>query len=404
MLNTDSSYPGHRERLRQRFLASRAEGLPEAELLELLLTYAIPRRNTAPLAHQLLERFGSLPNVLAASHEELTGVPGIGEQVAILIKVVARFASKVQVQAEPTADAAEQRVVPQPLLFEMELELGPLFESKPEPKDPPMRTFANDEIANSLAFIPQAADFATYEEFKAYLRERLPYNSESTRMRRTNYILKRFFPQERLDVPLTYYASRCTTHEDLKPSLFYHLLKAEPLAAKVAEELIWPALPIGRADREDMREFILRYLPDVGVSSQKNAVRSVFTIYELLSIGVQDGKTLRFQVHTGTLEGFLYVLTAEFPEPGMYRFEDLEQGPMRRWLLWDREWMHQQLYNLRDLGIFSKVSQIDTVRQFTLQYDQWAALRHYFENPERGRVALREKPAADSNDYGERIP
>ena len=404
MLNTDSSYPGHRERLRQRFLASRAEGLPEAELLELLLTYAIPRRNVAPLARRLLERFGSLQNVLAASHRELSGVLGIGEQVAILIKVVARFASKVQVQAEPTADAAEQRVVPQPLLFEMELELGPLFESKPEPKDPPMRTFANDEIANSLAFIPQAADFATYEEFKAYLRERLPYNSESTRMRRANYILKRFFPQERLDVPLTYYASRCTTQEDLKPALFYHLLKAEPLAAKVAEEFIWPALPIGRADREDMREFILRYLPEIGVSSQKNAIRSLLTIYDLLSIGVQDEKALRFQVHPGTLEGFLYVLTAEFPEPGMYRFEDLEQGPMRRWLLWDREWMHQQLYNLRDLGIFSKVSQIDTMRQFTLQYDQWAALRHYFENPERGSVALREKPASESNDYGERIP
>jgi hypothetical protein len=51
---------------------------------------------------------------------------------------------------------------------------------------------------------------------------------------------------------------------------------------------------------------------------------------------------------------------------------------MRRWLLWDREWMHKQLYNLRDVGILSKVSQIDTLRQFTLQYDQPTALRHYF--------------------------
>ncbi len=389
----ENSHTGHRQRLRQRFLASRARGLPEAELLELLLTYAIPRRNVAPLAHRLLERFGSLPNVLAASHNELTAVPGIGEQAGVLIKVVAQLTDRVEEGTTRTPD-----IGPQPTLFDMEPALGPLFDSELESKEPPMRIFANNEIANSLAFIPQAAQFETYEEFKDHLRERLPYNSESTRGRRANHILNRFFPQERLDVPLAYYASYCATQEDLKPALFYHVLKAEPLAAKVAEECIWPVLPIGRVDRKDLREFILRYLPGIGASSQKNTLRSLFTTYDLLSIGVPDGTTLRFQVHRGTFEAFLYILTAEFPQPGMYRFEELEEGPMRHWLLWDRKWMHQQLYNLRDFGILSKVSQIDTLRQFTLQYDRWAALRHYFEHPERGSLALREQPAAVSKE------
>jgi hypothetical protein len=53
--------------------------------------------------------------------------------------------------------------------------------------------------------------------------------------------------------------------------------------------------------------------------------------------------------------------------------------------------MQQQLYNLRDFGILAKISEIDTVRQFTIQFDQWAALRHYFEHPQRNTLALRER-------------
>lgn len=375
---------GHRARLRQRFLAHPA-ALSEAETLELLLTYAIPRRDVAPLANALLDHFVSIDGVLTAPYEELMAVSGIGEQATTLIRVVAHLGNKVTDGVEAIPESPQQ-----PPLFEVEPALGPLFDSQPEPEEPQMRTFANDEIANSLTFIPKAAKFETFEAFKAYLRERLPYNSESTRERRANYILNRFFPQERLDVPLTYYAASCASGEDLKPAIFYHVLKAEPIAAKVAEEFVWPALPLGRVDREAMREFVLRYLPDIGASSQKNTLRSLLTTYDLLSVGTQDGTELRFQIHTGTLEGFLYVLTAEFPEPGIYTFEVLEGGPMRLWLLWDREWMHRQLYNLRDLGVIAKVSEIDTVRQFTLAFDQWEALRHYFEHPKRDALAMRE--------------
>jgi hypothetical protein len=376
---------GHRARLRQRFRADPTL-LSETEILELLLTYAIPRRDVAPLAQALIDRFGNIDCVLAASYEELLTVSGIGEQAAILVQIVARLAGQAQGPVEAVVDTAHQ-----PVLLEVEPTLGPLFDNKPEPEEPPVRTFANDEIANSLTFIPQSAQFETYGAFKAYLRERLPYNSESTRERRANHILNRFFPEERLDVPLTYYAAHCASQEDLKPVIFYHVLKAEPLAVKVAEELIWPALPIGRVERKAMREFILRYLPDIGASSQKNALRSLVTTYDLLSVGVQEGTTLRFQIHTGTLEGFLYVLTAEFPEPGIYTFEAIERGPMRLWMLWDREWMHRQLYNLRDLGVIAKVSEIDTIRQFTLSFDPWGALRHYFEHPQRNTLAMREQ-------------
>jgi len=81
-------YLGHRERLRRRFQKAGAGGLHNYELLELLLTYAIPRKDVKPVAKRLIKRFGSLGAVFDASLEELEGVPDVGPSSAILIKLV----------------------------------------------------------------------------------------------------------------------------------------------------------------------------------------------------------------------------------------------------------------------------------------------------------------------------
>ena len=72
------THDGHRQRLKTEFLA-RPDSFPDHKLLELLLFYANPRSDTNPLAHELLERFGSLAGVLDASPEELQKVKGVGE-------------------------------------------------------------------------------------------------------------------------------------------------------------------------------------------------------------------------------------------------------------------------------------------------------------------------------------
>ena len=74
---------GHRKRLRDRSLSGCE--LPPHEILETLLSYAIPRRNTNDLAHRLLDRFGTIEGVFAASHSELLSVRGIGERTAHFI-------------------------------------------------------------------------------------------------------------------------------------------------------------------------------------------------------------------------------------------------------------------------------------------------------------------------------
>ena len=78
---------GHRERLRERFLRTGAKGLQDYELLELLLSYAIPRKDVKPQAKELLRRFGSLAGVMDASPEEVQEVKGIGPRAATLLRL-----------------------------------------------------------------------------------------------------------------------------------------------------------------------------------------------------------------------------------------------------------------------------------------------------------------------------
>lgn len=79
---------GHRQRLKQRFMAGGAGALPDYELLELILFGAIPRRDTKPLAKRLLERFGSFPEVVNAPPERLKEVKGVGEAAILQLKLV----------------------------------------------------------------------------------------------------------------------------------------------------------------------------------------------------------------------------------------------------------------------------------------------------------------------------
>ena len=97
-------YLGHRERLRARFSESGGEALPDYELLELLLFRSIPRRDVKPLAKELIKRFGTFAEVLAAPPARLLEVAGIRDSVVSDLKIVeaaARRLAKGEVARRP---------------------------------------------------------------------------------------------------------------------------------------------------------------------------------------------------------------------------------------------------------------------------------------------------------------
>ncbi len=104
-------YHGHRDRLRERFLSAGIEALQDYELLELILFRAIPRRDVKPLAKRLLEKFGSVGEVLGADPDRLLEVRGVGEATMTELKLVHAAALKLlqdQVMERPVISSWSQ--------------------------------------------------------------------------------------------------------------------------------------------------------------------------------------------------------------------------------------------------------------------------------------------------------
>ena len=88
-------YLGHRERLRAHFTEVGGDPLPDYELLELILFRSIPRRDVKPIAKDILKRFGSFAEALAAPPQRLMEVDGVGESVVTDLKIVAAAARRL---------------------------------------------------------------------------------------------------------------------------------------------------------------------------------------------------------------------------------------------------------------------------------------------------------------------
>ena len=91
MAQKESFHNGHRQRLKNRFLEEGLDHFDEHQVLELLLFYCIPRQDTNPIAHALLDHFGSLSQVLEASPAELQKVNGMGENSAAFLSLLNEF-------------------------------------------------------------------------------------------------------------------------------------------------------------------------------------------------------------------------------------------------------------------------------------------------------------------------
>ncbi len=100
-----SIHDGHRQRVRDRFLAEGLDGFNEHQALEMLLFYCFSRKDTNELAHNLIAEFGSLARVLEAPVKQLQKVPGMGKQAATFLSFTASFSRYYMVcRAKETGD------------------------------------------------------------------------------------------------------------------------------------------------------------------------------------------------------------------------------------------------------------------------------------------------------------
>lgn len=86
---------GHRERIKEKFLKNGIDGFAEYEILELLLTYCIPRKDTKPIAKELLNKFKSLDNVFKADLDKLSTIDGLGKNSVAFLKLIGDLPSIV---------------------------------------------------------------------------------------------------------------------------------------------------------------------------------------------------------------------------------------------------------------------------------------------------------------------
>lgn len=96
----ENIHDGHRTRLRKLVEQADIDSLPEHQILEFLLTFVIPRKDTNPIAHDLIKTFGSLGGVLDATKYELMAVDGIGENAALFLSTFKDVFSRYRVSRD----------------------------------------------------------------------------------------------------------------------------------------------------------------------------------------------------------------------------------------------------------------------------------------------------------------
>lgn len=193
---------GHRQRLRERFLAGEEDSRTEEALLELLLTYAIPQRDVQPLAQRLLAEFGDLRGVLGAEVGALCAVEGVKDSSATLIKLV----DWIRTCGGKGGQAQSSRIakgVEQPSLFDLPAtdsaqepdDVGEVAIEQPSPEqvstarrvDQDARgarrgtgLFGKAMLKEAIEILPLLPDTESVEEVRRFLRDNLHFSSEQT--------------------------------------------------------------------------------------------------------------------------------------------------------------------------------------------------------------------------------
>ena len=398
------------EQLREDFVAGRSRAMTDDALLQLLVAFAVHHGDPLPATKALTDKFGGLDGVLAAPISELVTVPGIKDYTATLFKLVehlrARPASPVrktkQVKktapepslfSQPSTDERIKPVEPQttatktpshPQVMPETVTPRPIAERPAEPfapsstahrtfrrrgEDKGTGLFAKSLFKESMDILPRLPSDLDMRGLRAWLRENLSFSSQSMRERAGRYVAFHLFPSGSVDRALLGYGRRFDGRQELRDACFYRFCEAEPLMYEVIENLLRPSVlsPEG-VTRGQIASFV-RDRTGGGEVMVHDCTGAIIKTLTVAGLATSEGKAVHVAMRQAMVASFAFVLSSEFGRAAMYNVDELEQNRAFRAMLWDPLQTMPMLYELRNRGQLSKVSEIDGVRQFTTYGD-----------------------------------
>ncbi|MDG6027368.1 MAG: DNA repair protein [Candidatus Brocadia sp.] len=370
----DKTKLGHRERLRDRFLAGDNGSRTEETLLELLLCYSIPQKDVQPLARKLLTKFGNFSAVLSADPETLCDFDGIKIHSAVLLKLVnwirSHFPHKEQKQLLKEHAEPQQKTLFKPPTIKPE-QFSTVTERKKTATEvvKPRRgteLFGKAVLKEAITLLPKIPETESLSEVRQFLRNHLHFSAEQTRQRYANYIVRRLFPDGHIDKAIKDFSLKYRDKQELRDVCFYRFCKAEPLMLDITSQLLIPNIGNGKIIRIRLKEYLSTRFP--ASKSITDCCKAIIDALKDAGIVKADRTSISFSFREILIPSFAFVLHSEFPEPAMYDISKVETNRAIRSMLWNPDRILPLLYELRNTGLISKISEIDNVRQFTTKF------------------------------------
>jgi len=355
---------GHRERLRQRFVKGDEDTFTDEALLELLLSYAIPQKDVRPLSKLLIDSFGNFNAVLSATLHDLCKVAGIKEYSAILINLTNIIRKNYPFFPSMIQKSEQESVVRKADSILQHNQK----DTKPIKLKTRQRTgiFGKAILKEAIEMLPKLPDTDSLSEIRQFLISNLHFSAEQTRQRNSSYITQRMFPNGIADKALRLFAHKYEGMQELRDVCFYRFCKVEPLMLDVLSDIIVPAIGVGKIKRHRIREYLIERFPES--KSIADCTKAIVDALSAAGIVHADRICLSFSYREIPPQSFAFVIHSEFPEPGMHNLVKLEQNRNILTMLWNPTRILSTLYELRNLELISRISEIDNVRQFTTKW------------------------------------
>ena len=215
---------------------------------------------------------------------------------------------------------------------------------------------------------PQFPETDSMDVLKNFLKDHLPYNSVETRQRFAMYVLHHLFPSGVPDAGFMLFAKHFGGTQALRDVCLYRICQAQSMMSDFIDEIMLPSIGKGVLAKNSIRDFLTEKVSGgkaKSILSCSGAIQEVLTSTKLARI---EKSEVSFRFRKPTLESFCFIVHSEFGEPSMHDLKKLEQNQAFTRMLWNRDELLPALYELRNAGILSKISEIDSVRQFTTRW------------------------------------